>query len=71
VAERGIAAGYPLGREYPEYEDALLVAITERRTPEQIDQLAEAIGGAIAGFHAHGAFLDDAPSKAPVAEGVA
>ena len=32
-AERGIAAGYPLGREYPEYEDGLLVAITERRTP--------------------------------------
>ena len=31
-AERGIAAGYPLGREYPEYEDGLLVAITERRT---------------------------------------
>ncbi len=31
-AGRGIAAGYPLGREYPEYEDGLLVAITERRT---------------------------------------
>ncbi len=31
-AERGIAAGYPLGREYPEHEDGLLVAITERRT---------------------------------------
>ena len=48
-AERGIAAGYPLGREYPEYEDGLLVAITERRTKAQIDELAEAIGGAIAG----------------------
>ena len=32
-AERGIAAGYPLGREYPEFEDGLLVAITERRRP--------------------------------------
>ena len=31
-AEEGIAAGYPLGREYPEYEDGLLVAITERRS---------------------------------------
>ena len=30
VSEAGIA-GYPLGREYPEYEDVLLVAITERR----------------------------------------
>ncbi|MDQ1626366.1 MAG: glycine dehydrogenase [Actinomycetota bacterium] len=48
VAERGIAAGYPLGREYPEYEDGLLIAITERRTPEQIDALADALGAAVA-----------------------
>jgi glycine dehydrogenase subunit 1 len=47
-AERGIAAGYPLGREYPEYGDGLLVAITERRTQAQIDDLAEALGAAIA-----------------------
>ena len=47
-AERGIAAGYPLGREYPEHEDGLLVAITERRSREQIDDLAEALGAAIA-----------------------
>ncbi len=47
-AERGIAAGYPLGREYPEYEDGLLVAITERRSREQIDDLADALGAAIA-----------------------
>jgi glycine cleavage system P protein (glycine dehydrogenase) subunit 1 len=46
-AERGIAAGYPLGREYPEHEDGLLVAITERRSREQIDDLAEALGAAI------------------------
>jgi glycine dehydrogenase subunit 1 len=47
-AERGIAAGYPLGREYPEHSDGLLVAITERRSREQIDELAEALGAAIA-----------------------
>jgi len=46
-AERGIAAGYPLGRDYPEYEDGLLVAITERRTKAQIDALAEALGAAV------------------------
>jgi glycine dehydrogenase subunit 1 len=46
-AERGIAAGYPLGRDYPEHEDGLLVAITERRSREQIDALAEALGAAI------------------------
>jgi glycine dehydrogenase subunit 1 len=44
----GIAAGYALGAEYPEYEEGLLVAITERRTKEQIDTLAEALGSAIA-----------------------
>jgi glycine dehydrogenase subunit 1 len=47
-AERGIAAGYPLGREYPEHGDGLLVAITERRTREQIDALADALGAAVA-----------------------
>ncbi|MFN8161474.1 MAG: aminomethyl-transferring glycine dehydrogenase subunit GcvPA [Solirubrobacterales bacterium] len=46
-AERGIAAGYPLGRDYPEYGDGLLVAITERRSAEQIDRLAEALGAAV------------------------
>jgi glycine dehydrogenase subunit 1 len=47
-AERGIAAGYPLGRDYPEHGDGLLVAITERRTRAQIDDLADALGAAIA-----------------------
>ncbi len=46
-AERGIAAGYPLGRDYPEYQDGLLIAITERRTKAQIDALAEALGDAV------------------------
>src|SRR3954452_12396495 len=36
----GINPGYRLGRDYPEYEDGLLVAITERRTREDIDRLA-------------------------------
>jgi glycine dehydrogenase subunit 1 len=46
-AERGIAAGYPLGRDYPEHGAGLLVAITERRTKKQIDELAEALGTTI------------------------
>jgi glycine dehydrogenase subunit 1 len=36
----GINPGYRLGRDYPEYEDGLLVAITERRTRADIDRLA-------------------------------
>jgi glycine dehydrogenase subunit 1 len=47
-AAEGIAAGYPLGREYPEYENGLLVAITERRTGAEIDRLAEVLGRAVA-----------------------
>jgi glycine dehydrogenase subunit 1 len=47
-AAEGIAAGYPLGRDYPEYEDGLLIAITERRTPEQIDRLATLLERSIA-----------------------
>jgi glycine cleavage system P protein (glycine dehydrogenase) subunit 1 len=62
-AERGIAAGYPLGREYPEYEDGLLVAITERRTRAQIDALAEALGAAVESER--GALLADTANKAP------
>jgi glycine dehydrogenase subunit 1 len=46
-AERGIAAGYPLAREYPEYQDGLLVAITERRSREDIDRLARALADAV------------------------
>jgi len=36
----GINPGYRLARDYPEYEDGLLVAITERRTKDHIDRLA-------------------------------
>jgi glycine dehydrogenase subunit 1 len=39
----GINPGYRLGRDYPEYEDGLLVAITERRTKAQIDRLARVV----------------------------
>ncbi len=39
----GIYAGYPLGRDYPGLDDALLVAVTEKRTVEEIDRLVEAL----------------------------
>jgi glycine dehydrogenase subunit 1 len=35
-----IFAGVPLGRWYPELSDCLLVAVTEKRTKEEIDRLA-------------------------------
>jgi glycine dehydrogenase subunit 1 len=39
----GINPGYRLGRDYPEYEDGLLVAITERRSKADIDRLATVV----------------------------
>jgi glycine dehydrogenase subunit 1 len=35
----GILAGVPLGRWYPELSDCLLVAVTEKRTKEEIERL--------------------------------
>jgi glycine dehydrogenase subunit 1 len=46
--ERGVNPGYALGRDYPEHENGLLVAITERRTKADIDRLAETLGAAVA-----------------------
>jgi glycine dehydrogenase subunit 1 len=43
---QGINPGYRLGRDYPEYEDGLLIALTERRTKADIDRLAGVLAGA-------------------------
>ncbi len=40
----GVHPGYPLGRDYEGLDNALLIAVTERRTPDDIDRLAEALG---------------------------
>ena len=47
LAAEGIAGGYPLGRDYPEFSDGLLVALTERRSKEDIDRLVEALDRAV------------------------
>jgi glycine dehydrogenase subunit 1 len=41
--ERGVHPGYRLGRDYTGLDDALLVAVTEKRTPAQIDRLVEVL----------------------------
>jgi glycine dehydrogenase subunit 1 len=69
VAEEGIAAGYWLGREYPEYDDGLLIALTERRSKEDIDRLADALERAIS--EEGGAFRTHTVQKAPTAQEVA
>jgi glycine cleavage system P protein (glycine dehydrogenase) subunit 1 len=41
--ERGVHPGYVLGRDYEGMEDVLLVAVTEKRTPADIDRLADVL----------------------------
>jgi len=41
--KRGVHPGYALGRDYPGLDDVLLVALTERRTPEEIDRLVDVL----------------------------
>jgi glycine dehydrogenase subunit 1 len=44
---QGVNPGYALGRDYPEYENGLLVALTERRTRTDIDRLTSVLGAAV------------------------
>src|SRR4051812_41554602 len=39
----GVHPGYALGRDYPGLDDAVLVAVTERRTPADIERLVQAL----------------------------
>ncbi len=71
VSEDGIAAGYALGHEYPEYEDGLLVAITERRSKADIDRLAEALGRALAEIGGRDELLSHSDNKSSNAEEIA
>jgi len=41
LVDRGISAGFPLGRYYPDMQDHMLVAVTEKRTKQEIAMYAE------------------------------
>jgi len=43
LLEKGFAAGFPLVRYYPNMEKSLLVAVTEKRTKEEIDLFAHVL----------------------------
>ena len=43
LIEKGFAAGFPLSRYYDNMENAILIAVTEKRTKQEIDMLAEAL----------------------------
>jgi glycine dehydrogenase subunit 1 len=44
--DAGYLAGLPLGRWYPEFADCLLIAVTERRTKQELDGLAQTLATA-------------------------
>lgn len=48
LALDGINGGYPIGLDYPELENTMLVAITEKRSKEQIDLFAKSLASAVA-----------------------
>ncbi|QUL98947.1 MAG: aminomethyl-transferring glycine dehydrogenase subunit GcvPA [Candidatus Fermentithermobacillus carboniphilus] len=45
LLEKKILAGYPLGKAYPEFKDYLLIAVTEKRTRKEMDDLLAGLEG--------------------------
>jgi glycine dehydrogenase subunit 1 len=43
LLKQGILGGYDLGRDYADLKGAWLVAVTEKRTKDEIDALAEGV----------------------------
>lgn len=46
AAENGMLAGVPLGKWYPDLDDCLLIAVTEKRTRAELDQLVSTLENA-------------------------
>ena len=47
LIEHGFAAGFPLSRYYRDMENSVLIAVTEKRTKEEIGKLAETLEGLV------------------------
>ena len=45
LRNENIIGGYELGKDYPQYEDAILYAVTEKRTKAEIDKLSSVLEG--------------------------
>ncbi|KIQ95623.1 putative glycine dehydrogenase [decarboxylating] subunit 1 [Anoxybacillus thermarum] len=44
LLEKSMIGGYDLGRDYPELQNCMLIAVTELRTKEEIDMLVKELG---------------------------
>ncbi|MDO5027817.1 MAG: aminomethyl-transferring glycine dehydrogenase subunit GcvPA [Bacillota bacterium] len=45
LLDAGIIGGYNLGKDFPEFGNAILFAVTEKRSKEEIDKLVEVLEG--------------------------
>lgn len=43
LLDKGILGGYELGKDYPEFKNGLLFAVTEKRTKDEIDELSNVL----------------------------
>ena len=62
-AAEGVNPGYPLGRDYPEFGDGLLVAVTEQRSKDDIDRLASTLQAAVREGESEAASQPDVRAK--------
>ena len=45
LRDENIIGGYDLGQDYPQYKNAILYAVTEKRTKAEIDRLSSILEG--------------------------
>ena len=43
VRKHGVHPGYAIGRDYEGMDDVLLIAVTEKRSPADVDRLAQVL----------------------------
>lgn len=47
LLDAGFIGGYELGKSYPELAGHMLIAVTERRSKEEIDEFARVLEGSL------------------------
>ena len=62
--DEGVNPGYALGRDYEEFGEGLLVAITEQRSKADIDRLVSVLGAAVAAERSNAGEAGDTASQA-------
>jgi len=60
--DEGVNPGYALGRDYEEHPEGLLVAITEQRTKDHVDRLADVLARAVAAERARAGAGHEVPA---------